>query len=195
MAITLSPTMTVMTNAVKKASRALIRDFGEVENLQISRKGPSDFVSTADLKSEKTLHAELSKARPNFGFLMEEGGTRDGKDSDSRWIIDPLDGTTNFLHGLPHWCIAVALETKGEIVAGVIFDPVKDEMFWAEKGKGAFVNAQRLRVAARRELEEALVVTGIHGKGRPNHDIQLKEIEVVANNVAGIRRLGSAALD
>src|SRR5690348_11257334 len=128
-----------MTSAALKAARGLVRDFGEVEQLQVSRKGPADFVSTADHKAEKTLRAELSKARPGFGFLMEESGETAGTDERQRWIVDPLDGTTNFLHGIPHFCISLALERDGEIVAGVVYDPTRDEMFWAEKGVGAYM--------------------------------------------------------
>src|SRR5690554_614844 len=141
-----------MTSAALKAARGLIRDFGEVEQLQVSRKGPADFVSTADHKAERTLRAELSRARPGFGFLMEESGASVGSDEKQRWIVDPLDGTTNFLHGIPHFCISIALEREGEIVAGVVYDPTRDEMFWAEKGVGAYMNDRRMRVAGRTKL-------------------------------------------
>ncbi len=187
--------MTVMTNAAMKASRALKRDFGEVENLQVSRKGPADFVSNADLKAEKTLREELERARPGYGFLLEEAGEIEGKDKTHRWIIDPLDGTTNFLHGLPHFAISIALEREGELVAGLIYDPIKDERFWAEKGKGAYVNDRRMRVAARRTLDQSLLATGIPFLGRPGHEQHRQELKAVTPQVAGIRRFGSAALD
>ena len=192
---TRSALINVMVRAAEKAGRALVRDFGEVEQLQVSRKGPSDFVSNADLKAEKTLREELQKVRPDFGFLMEESGASTGKDDTTRWIVDPLDGTTNFLHGLPHWAISIAVEKAGEIVAGVVYEPVYDQLFWAEKGGGAFLNHQRLRVSARRKLEDALFATGIPFKGRPGHKKFLAEAEVVMTEVAGLRRFGAASLD
>lgn len=192
---TRSALINVMTRAAEKAGRVLVRDFGEVENLQVSRKGPSDFVSNADLKAEKTLREELSKARPEFGFLLEESGAIEGKDVTTRWIIDPLDGTTNFLHGLPHWAISIALEKNGEIVAAIVYEPVHDQMFWAEKGQGAFLNHQRLRVSERRRLDDCVVATGIPFKGRGDHKGFLAEMETVMAEVAGIRRFGAASLD
>ncbi|WP_431857327.1 inositol monophosphatase family protein [Azospirillum sp.] len=192
---TRSALINVMVRAAEKAGRALVRDFGEVEQLQVSRKGPSDFVSNADMKAEKTLREELQKARPDFGFLLEEAGASKGKDDTTRWIVDPLDGTTNFLHGLPHWAISIALEKNGEIVAGVVYEPVHDEMFWAEKGGGAFLNHQRLRVSERRRLEDSLVATGIPFKGRPGHKKFLAEAEAIMTEVAGLRRWGAASLD
>ncbi len=184
-----------MMAAARKAARSLLRDYGEVENLQVSRKGPADFVSSADLKAEKTLRAELKKARPGFGFLLEEGGEVAGDDKSQRWIIDPIDGTTNFLHGIPNFCISIALERDGELVAGVVYQPLGDEMFHAEKGAGAFLNERRLRVSARRKLEDTLIATGIPFHGRPGHEVFLKELAAVMPTVAGIRRFGSAALD
>ena len=184
-----------MVRAAEKAGKMLIRDFGEVEQLQVSRKGPADFVSTADLKAEKAVKAELQRARPEFGFLMEESGASEGRDKSCRWIVDPLDGTTNFLHGLPHWAVSIALEREGEIVAAVVYEPVRDEMFWAEKGQGCFLNSQRLRVSERRRLEDSLVATGIPFKGRGDHPSFLREQTAVMAEVAGIRRFGSAALD
>jgi myo-inositol-1(or 4)-monophosphatase len=184
-----------MMSAARKAARGLIRDFGEVEQLQVSLKGPSDFVSSADLKAEKILRQELQKARPAFGFLMEEGGIVEGSDASHRWIIDPIDGTTNFLHGIPHFAISIGLERDGEMIAGVVYEPVHDEMFHAEKGAGAFLNEHRLRVSARRRLDEAIFATGIPFKGRAGHRQFLADAEVVMNNSAGIRRFGSAALD
>ncbi len=190
-----SPLMTVMTDAVMKASRSLKRDFGEVENLQVSRKGPGDFVSAADRKAESILREALEKARPGYGLVMEESGVVEGADKSHRWHIDPLDGTTNFLHGLPQFCISVGLEREGQIVAGVIYDPAKDEMFIAEKGKGAFLNNRRIRVAARTDMADALVSCGLPHIGRGNHTQFLKEAATVMAQVGGMRRLGSAALD
>ena len=187
----------VMAKAAEKAGKGLLRDFGEVEHLQISRKGPADFVSTADLKAQKVLREELGKARPNFGFFMEESdGAADTSGKAERWIVDPLDGTTNFLHGMPHWCISIAAEREGEIVAGLIFNPVTDEMFWAEKGIGSYCSSKRLRVSARTDLSECLIATGLGFKGSPkNHLNVMKEVAAVMPQVAGIRRAGSAALD
>ncbi|GGC64283.1 inositol monophosphatase family protein [Chelatococcus reniformis] len=190
-----SPLMTVMTDAVAKAARSLKRDFGEVEQLQVSRKGPGDFVSAADRKTENILRGALEKARPGYGFVLEEGGIVDGTDTSHRWHIDPLDGTTNFLHGLPHFCISVGLEREGIPVAGVVYDPIKDEWFIAERGKGAFVNNRRLRVAARNTLDQAIVLCGIPHIGRPDHERFLRELSVMMVNFAGIRRQGAAALD
>ena len=170
-----SPLMTVMTDAVMKASRSLKRDFGEVENLQVSRKGPGDFVSAADRKAEKILREALEKARPGYGFVMEEGGIVEGTDPSHRWHIDPLDGTTNFLHGLPQFAISVGLERDGQIVAGVIYDPAKDELFIAEKGKGAYLNNRRIRVAARSDLADAVVACGLPHIGKGDHGLYLRE--------------------
>ncbi len=190
-----SPTLNVMIAAVRKSARSLARDFGEVENLQISRKGPSDFVSSADLKAEKTLFEELSKARPGYGFVMEERGTVEGTDKSHRWIVDPLDGTTNFLHGIPHFAVSVGLEREGVLVAGVIYNVVRDELFWAEKGAGAFLNDRRLRVTARGDMRDALIATGAPFLGRPGHDVFLREVERVIAVSAGVRRWGAASLD
>lgn len=190
-----SPLLNVMIAAARKAGRALARDFGEVENLQVSRKGPSDFVSSADLKAEKTLFEELSKARPGYGFVMEERGVVEGTDKTNRWLIDPLDGTTNFLHGIPHFAISIGLEREGVLMAGVIYNVVRDELFWAEKGQGAYLNDRRLRVAARTDLGDAVFATGTPFRGKPGHEKALKEIESVIAKSAGIRRWGAAALD
>src|SRR5260221_1659940 len=190
-----SATINVMTAAALKASRGLKRDFGEVEQLQVSMKGPADFVSNADLKAEKLLRAELSKGRPGYGFLMEESGESRGSDARHRWIVDPLDGTTNFLHGIPHFAISIALERDGEIVAAVVYDPTRDEMFWAEKGVGAYVNEHRLRVSARRGLGDAVIGTGIPFRGRGDHPSYLAALGAVMPATAGVRRLGAAALD
>lgn len=193
-----SALMTVMVGAAEKAARALKRDFGEIENLQVSRKGPADFVSAADLKAEKTLVAELSKARPAFGFLLEEGGAITGNDTEHRWIIDPVDGTTNFLHGIPHVAISIGLERAGQLIAGVVMNPITDETYIAEKGGGAFMNNRRLRVAARVKLDDALIATGIpfRGRGTPEeHELFLGQQRRVMAATAGIRRMGAASLD
>src|SRR5678810_614186 len=153
--------ITVMTRAARKAAPRLRRDFGEVEQLQVSRKGPADFVSLADKRAEQTIVDELRNARPDWGMLLEEGGEIAGNPDKPRWLIDPLDGTTNFLHGIPHFSISLALESAGDQLAGVVYDPIKDEMFWAEKGIGAYLNDRRIRVSSRRSLEDALLVTGI----------------------------------
>src|SRR5271170_4783739 len=156
-----SPVLNVMANAALKAARGLLRDFGEVEQLQVSVKGPGDFVSTADLKAERTIKSELTRARPGYSLLFEESGAEAGSDPHHRWIVDPLDGTTNFLHGIPHFAISIALERDGEIVAGLVYDPVRDEMYSAEKGLGAYVNDRRLRVSARRQLTDGVIGTGM----------------------------------
>jgi myo-inositol-1(or 4)-monophosphatase len=187
--------ITVMLRAAEKAGRGLVRDFSEVEKLQVSVKGPADFVSIADTRAERTIREELSRARPAYGFLMEESGEQAGSNPSFRWIVDPLDGTTNFLHGIPHFCISIALERDGEIVSAVIYDPVKDERFWAEKGEGAFLTDQRLRVASRRRLNDAVIATGIPFRGRGEHKPFLGQLEAVMANTAGVRRFGSAALD
>jgi myo-inositol-1(or 4)-monophosphatase len=184
----------VMERAARRAARGLIHDFGEVEHLQVSVKGPADFVSTADLAAERTLKAELAKARPDYGFLMEEGGATQG-DGKHRWIVDPLDGTTNFLHGIPHFAISIALERDAELVAGVIYDPMRDEMFYAEKGMGAFVNDRRLRVSARPKMADAVIATGIPFRQRGDHPYYLKLLGAVMGETAGVRRAGSASLD
>lgn len=190
-----SALLTVMIAAARKAGRGLARDFGEVEHLQVSKKGPADFVSAADLKAEKILYEELAKARPGYGFLMEERGAVEGSDKTHRWIVDPLDGTLNFLHGLPHWAISIGLQREGALVAGVVYDVAKDELFWAEKGAGAWLNDRRLRVAARSEMHAAVIATGIPYYGGAGHEQFAGEIGRVAPAVAGIRRWGAASLD
>ncbi|MEE8171750.1 MAG: inositol monophosphatase family protein [Alphaproteobacteria bacterium] len=190
-----SPLVTVMANAAYKAARGLCRDFGEVEQLQVSRKGPADFVSSADHKAEQTLVEELRRARPNFGFLLEEGGEVKGEDSSNRWIIDPLDGTTNFLHGIPHFAISIGLERDGKMFAGVIYDPLRDELFWAEVGGGAFLNAKRLRVSSRERMSEALIATGMPFRGRASHPEYPDMLDRVRAETSGVRRFGSAALN
>src|SRR5256714_2215192 len=184
-----------MANAALKAARGLIRDFGEVEQLQVSVKGPGEFVSTADLKAERTLRAELARARPGYAQLFEESGEAPGSDPRHRWIVDPLDGTTNFLHGIPHFAISIALERDSEIVAGLVYEPTRDEMFWAEKGVGAYLNDRRLRVSARRQLAEAVIGTGLPFRGKGNHSTYMATLARVAEATAGVRRLRAAALD
>lgn len=191
-----SALMNVMIAAARKAGRSLAHDFGEVEQLQVSVKGPANFVSAADHRAEEIIFKELSKARPGYGFLMEEGGEIEGVDKTHRWIIDPLDGTTNFLHGIPHFAISIGLERDGVLVAGVVYNPASDELFTAEKGKGAYLNdRRRLRVASRKTLADAVVVTGIPHRGRPGHPGFMTEMQAVMMEVAGLRRSGSAALD
>jgi myo-inositol-1(or 4)-monophosphatase len=191
-----SPLLNVMVRAAEKAARNLKRDFGEVENLQVSRKGPADFVSAADQRAEKTVRQELQKARPEFGLLMEEAGEVAGSDPrGGRFIVDPLDGTTNFLHGLPHFAISIAAEQGGTLIAGVIYDPVKEELFIAEKGNGAFLNDRRIRVSARSRLDSALIATGAPFMGHGDRPTFLREVDLVMAETAGIRRFGSAALD
>lgn len=191
----LSPNMNVMLRAVEKASRSLVRDFGEVEQLQVSVKGPGDFVTAADHRSEEILYNELSKARPDYGFLMEERGQVGSADAEYRWIVDPLDGTSNFLHGVPHWNISLALEHKGEIVAGVICDPIKDETFRAEKGLGAFMKNKRLRVSGRTSLEQSMILTGMPQRIFKSRDHFIREYDAVQAVCPGLRRFGAAALD
>jgi len=194
---TRSALINVMMKAAEKAAKSLVRDFGEIEQLQVSRKGPSDFVSTADLQAQKILREELGKARPAYGFQMEEeDGATDTSTHAERWIVDPLDGTTNFLHGVPHWCISVAAMRGKDILAGVIHDPIKNEVFWSEKGLGAYVNSKRLRVSARKELGDCLISTGIPFKGvMQDHPRFAEQMSAIMPNVSGIRRLGAAALD
>ena len=190
-----SPVGQGMMDAVRKAARPMARDFGEVQALQVSRKGPGDFVSAADLRAEQALFEALMKARPGYGFLGEERGMVEGTDKSHTFIVDPIDGTTNFIHAMPHFAITVALEREGEIQAGVTFNPITNELFWAEKGKGAYLNDQRIRVSGRRDLADCLIGTGLPFIGRPGHGQTIKEVHAIGQRVAGIRRLGSAALD
>lgn len=190
-----SALINAMTNSARKAARGLLRDFNEVEHLQVSKKGPADFVSAADRKAEKALQTELAKLRPDFGFIMEEGGRIEAKDGKNYWVIDPLDGTTNFLHAIPHFAISIGVQREGEMIAGIVLDVVRDELFWAEKGQGAYVNERRLRVSARRKMTEAVIATGIPFHGRGDHEQFRTELAAVSGEVAGIRRMGAAALD
>ncbi len=190
-----SANLNIMIKAARKAGRALIRDFGEVEKLQVSMKGAGDFVSRADMRAEEIIREELTTARPNYGWLAEESDEVRGNDPTRRWIVDPLDGTTNFLHGLPHWAISIALEHKGEIVAAVVFDPAKDEMFTAEKGGGCWLNDSRLRVSGRRKLIETLFATGLPFGGREDLPDTLRDLARILPVCSGVRRWGAAALD
>ncbi|QKD01338.1 inositol monophosphatase family protein [Mesorhizobium loti] len=190
-----SALLNVMVQAAMKAGRSLSRDFGEVQNLQVSLKGPGDYVSQADRKAEDILFAELSKARPGYAFLMEERGVVEGDDSQHRWIVDPLDGTTNFLHGIPLFAVSIALERQGQIVAGVIYNPAMDELYTTERGGGAFMNDRRLRVSGRTKLVDTVIGCGMPHLGRGHHGNFLVELRNVMAEVSGVRRLGSAALD
>jgi myo-inositol-1(or 4)-monophosphatase len=184
-----------MIDAARKAGRALARDFGEVAELQVSRKGAADYVSAADLKAEETLLQELLRARPGYGFLGEERGMVEGTDKTHTWIVDPLDGTTNFLHAMPHFAINIALRRETQIVAGVTYNPANADLFWTERGRGAFMGDRRLRVAARRSLDEAVIATGIPFMGHGQHGLFLKELHQISQRVSGVRRFGAAALD
>ena len=191
-----SANLNLMIRAARKAGRSLVKDFREVENLQVSMKGAGDFVSRADTAAENIIREELLGTRPNYGWLAEESGDEvAGADPTRRWIVDPLDGTTNFLHGLPHWAVSIALEHKGEIVAAVIFDPAKDEMFVAEKGQGAWLNQSRLRVSGRRRLIECIFATGLPFGGRADLPETLQDLARILPACAGVRRWGAAALD
>ena len=192
---TASANINVMIKAARKAARSLLRDFGEVENLQVSVKGAGDFVSKADIRAEEIIRETLMEARPNYGWLAEESDEVKGADPTRRWIVDPLDGTTNFLHAIPHWAISIALEHKGEIVAGVVYDPTKDEIFVAETGAGAWLNDRRLRVSGRRELQTMLFATGVPFGDRPHLTETLQDVARLMPTTAGMRRQGAAALD
>ncbi len=181
--------------AAEKAARSLVRDFGEVEQLQVSQKGPGDFVSAADRRAEEIIFEELKKGRPDYSVLMEESGAIEGADKTKRWIVDPLDGTTNFLHGIPHWCISIALEVNGELIAGLIHDPIKDEIFTAERNGGAFMRRKRLRVSGRRDLMQATIATGAPRRSVESRTKFIKEYSAVLNVAPGLRRFGAAALD
>ncbi len=184
-----------MDRAARKASRSLTRDFGEVEQLQVSRKGAADFVTAADLKAEKTLFKELTGAMPAYGFLGEEGGKLKDGDGEARWIVDPLDGTTNFLHGIPHFAISIAVERQGTIVSSIVYNPLTDDLYWAERNNGAYLNDRRLRVSGRANMADSVIATGIPFKGHGKSDQYIKELISIMGEVAGIRRFGSAALD
>ncbi len=190
-----SALVTVMIGAARKAARALARDFGELDGLVTTRKGAADFVSSADHRAEQIIFEELSKGRPKYGFLMEERGEIAGADTSNRWVVDPLDGTTNFLHGLPQFAISICVDRDRQPHAGVIYNPAADELFWAEKGEGAWLNDKRLRVSGRKSLDECLFATGLPFKGNTGRERALKEVDRVLAETAGVRRFGSAALD
>jgi myo-inositol-1(or 4)-monophosphatase len=190
-----SAVINVMVKAARRAGRSLKRDLGEVERLQVSLKGPRNFVTAADRRAEEIVREELAKARPGYGFLGEEGGVREGTDKSHRWIVDPLDGTTNFLHGIPQFAVSIALERDGVIVAGLTYNPANEEMFVAERGKGAFLNDQRLRVAARQRLDDAVVACGLPHYGRGDLALARREIAAAQQHFAGLRRYGAATLD
>ena len=190
-----SALINVMVKAARRAGRSLKRDLGEIEHLQVSLKGPANFVSLADKRAEEMLYTDLEKARPGYGFLGEEGGKREGSDKTHTWIVDPLDGTTNFLHGIPQFAISIGLQREDTIIAGVIYNPANDELYIAERGKGAFLNDQRLRVAGRRQLNECVVACGLPHIGRGNHQLALQEMAALQSKVAGFRRFGAASLD
>ena len=191
-----SANLNIMLKTARKAGRSLSKDFREVENLQVSRKGAGDFVSRADIAAENIIRNELMEARPTYGWVGEESKEEEGKDPTRRWIVDPLDGTTNFLHGLPHWAVSIALEHKGEIISGVIYDPCKDEMFFAEKGLGAWMNETRIRVSARHSIADSLYATGIPFSGRiEDLPETINDIKKLMPKCSGVRRYGAAALD
>ncbi|MEM9430850.1 MAG: inositol monophosphatase family protein [Pseudomonadota bacterium] len=190
-----SANLNVMIKAARRAARGLVRDFGEVENLQVSTKSAGDFVSRADLKAEEVVRDELTGARPNYGWLGEESTEVKGADPTRRWLVDPLDGTTNFLHGMPHWAISIALEHKKDVVAAVVYDPVKDEMFTAEKGAGAWLNDRRLRVSDRRDMSASVFATGVPFAANPALPLFLRQAAAISPVSAGLRRWGAAALD
>jgi len=190
-----SALINVMVKAALRAGRSLKRDLGEIEHLQVSLKGPANFVSLADKRAEEMLYADLAKARPGYGFLGEEGGTREGTDKTHTWIVDPLDGTTNFLHGIPQFAISIGLAREGTVIAGVIYNPANDELYIAERGKGAFLNDQRLRVAGRRKLGDCVIGCGLPHIGRGDHALFRAEMTAIQDKVAGLRRFGAASLD
>jgi myo-inositol-1(or 4)-monophosphatase len=190
-----SALINVMVKAARRAGRSLKRDLGEVENLQVSLKGPANFVTMADRRAEEMLHADLTKARPGYGFIGEEGGIREGDDKSHTWIVDPLDGTTNFLHGIPQFAISIGLQREGTIIAGLIYNPANDDLYIAERGKGAFLNDQRLRVAGRRNLGDCVIACGLPHMGRGDLELSRVEMSAIQARVAGLRRFGAASLD
>jgi myo-inositol-1(or 4)-monophosphatase len=190
-----SALINVMVKAARRAGRSLKRDLGEIENLQVSLKGPANFVTMADRRAEEMLLTDLTKARPGYGFIGEEGGTRTGDDKTHTWIVDPLDGTTNFLHGIPQFAISIGLQREGTVIAGVIYNPANDELYTAERGKGAFLNDQRLRVAGRRRLSDCVIACGLPHMGRGDLELSRIELTEIQAKVAGLRRFGAASLD
>jgi len=190
-----SALINVMVKAARRAGRSLKRDLGEIEHLQVSLKGPANFVTLADKRAEEMLYTDLAKARPGYGFIGEEGGHREGADKSHTWIVDPLDGTTNFLHGIPQFSISIALAREGTMIAGVIYNPANEELYIAERGKGTFLNDQRLRVAGRRKLDECVIGCGLPHLGRGNLELSRQELTEIQSRVAGLRRFGAASLD
>ena len=190
-----SANLNLMLKAARRAGKSLVKDFREVENLQVSTKGPGDFVSKADREAERMIKEDLMGARPTYGWLGEESAPEEGADPTRRWLVDPLDGTTNFLHGMPHWAVSIALEHKGEIVSSVVFDAAKDEMFWAEKGAGAWMNERRLRVSGRRQMHEAVFATGVPFGAKKTLPAMLADLARLMPACAGVRRWGAASLD
>ena len=190
-----SALINVMVKAARRAGRSLKRDLGEIEHLQVSLKGPANFVTMADRRAEEMLYTDLTKARPGYGFIGEEGGTREGQDKSHTWIVDPLDGTTNFLHGIPQFAVSIGLQREGTMIAGLIYNPANDDLYIAERGKGAFLNDQRLRVAGRRKLDECVMACGLPHVGRGDTELWRAEMTAIQAKVAGLRRFGSAALD
>jgi myo-inositol-1(or 4)-monophosphatase len=190
-----SALMNVMVKAARRAGRSLKRDLGEIENLQVSMKGPANFVSLADKRAEEMLYTDLNKARPGYGFLGEEGGNREGTDKTHTWVVDPLDGTTNFLHGIPHFAVSIGLLREGVAIAGLIYNPANDELYMAEKGSGAFLNDTRLRVAGRKQLHDCVIACGLPHIGRGDHELSRREMSALQPKVAGLRRFGAASLD
>jgi myo-inositol-1(or 4)-monophosphatase len=190
-----SALINVMVKAARRAGRSLKRDLGEVENLQVSLKGPANFVTMADKRAEEMLYTDLSKARPGYSFIGEEGGSRVGDDKTHTWIVDPLDGTTNFLHGIPQFAISIGLSREGVIIAGLIYNPANDDLYTAERGKGAFLNDTRLRVAGRKQLNDCVIGCGLPHLGRGDHAVSQAEMSAIQPKVAGLRRFGAASLD
>ena len=190
-----SPLLNIMQKAAKKASRGLRRDFNELENLQVKTKGPANFVTASDIRTQKIIYEELSYAKPDWSFIMEESKPIENQNTKARFIIDPIDGTTNFMHGNPNFAISIAAEIDNRLEAAIIYSPITDEMFTAERGKGSFLNDKRIRVAARKKLSESILITGIPHLGRGNKELFIKEMDKIIPEVAGIRRSGSAALD
>ena len=190
-----SPLINIMQKAAKKASRGLRRDFNELENLQVKTKGPANFVTASDIRTQKIIYDELSYAKPDWSFVMEESKPIENKNTKARFIVDPIDGTTNFMHGNPNFAISIAAEINNRLEAAIIYSPITDEMFVAERGKGSFLNDKRIRVATRKKLSESILITGIPHLGRGNKELFIKEMDIIIPEVAGIRRSGSAALD
>jgi len=191
-----SANINIMMAAARKASKSILRDFGELEKLQVSVKGQNDFVTMADIKAQEIIHYELSRARENYGFLMEEGNNKSSiDDNEFTWIIDPIDGTLNFMNGIPYFGISIALNQKDKLIAGLVYDSIHNDFYWAEEGIGAYLNDQRLRVANKSSLDKSVIALGIPFLGRGDHKQHIRSQEVVMSKVAGLRRFGAASLD